>query len=180
MRLLRKLTPDFKTIADFRKENKKAIRAVCREFIFLCKRLNLFSSVLVAIDGSKFKAVNSKKRNFNEAKLMKKIKEIEAKIDAYFSELEVNDKAEALISAMSEKELKAKIKLLKERKEEYQALLKRLKESGETRVFLTDSDSLAMVSNQRIEVCYNVQTTVDEKHKLIINYEVTNEVKDNK
>ncbi len=141
MWLLRKLTPDFKTIADFRKDNKKAIKAVCREFILLCKKLSLFRGELIAIDGSKFKAVNSKKRNFNEAKLNKKIKEIEEKIDTYLSELEENDR-------------------------------------DETQISLTDPDSRTMVNNQRIEVCYNMQFTVDEKHKLILDHEVTNEVKD--
>lgn len=177
--LLRKLTPDFKTIADFRKDNKKPIKAVCRKFILLCKRLRLFSDELIAIDGSKFKAVNSKKRNFNKTKLEKKIKEVEEKIDAYFSLLEENDKDEADIPSMGVEELETKMNLLKERKEEYQTLLGRLKETGKTQVSLTGPDSWAMVANQRIEVCYNVQTTVDEKHKLILDYEVTNEVKDN-
>lgn len=178
MWLLRKLTPDFKTIADFRKHNKKAIKAVCREFILLCKKLSLFSGELIAIDGSKFKAVNSKKRNFNEAKLNKKIKEIEEKIDTYLSELEENDRDEEDVSQVSAEELREKIKLLKERKTKYQGLLKRLKESEESQISLTDPSSRAMVANQRIEVCYNVQFTVDEKHKLILDHEVTNEVKD--
>jgi len=179
MWLLRKLTPDFKTIADFRKDNKEAIKAVCRKFILLCKRLNLFGGELIAIDGSKFKAVNSKKRNFNETKLRRKIKEIEEKIDAYLSELEENDKEEASMPQVSAEELKEKIKLLKERKAKYHGLLKELKENNETQISLTDPDSRAMVNNQRIEVCYNVQTTVDEKHKVILDYEVTNAVKDN-
>jgi transposase len=91
MWLLKKLSPDFKTIADFRKDNADAIKKVCKEFVFLCKHLDLFGGELVAIDGSKFRAVNSKKRNFNEAKLRKKLKEIDEKIDMYFEELEYND-----------------------------------------------------------------------------------------
>ena len=91
MWLLKKLALDFKTIADFRKDNKQAIKRVCREFILLCKKLDLFSGELVAIDGSKFKAVNSKKRNFNQQKLKKKIKEIGEKIEDYFKDLEEND-----------------------------------------------------------------------------------------
>lgn len=131
--LLRKLTPDFKTIADFRKDNKKPIKAVCRKFILLCKRLRLFSGELITIDGSKFKAVNSKKRNFNKTKLEKKIKEVKEKIDAYFSLLEENDKDEADIPSMvGVEELKTKMNLLKEQKEEYQTLLGRLKETGKT------------------------------------------------
>jgi transposase, IS4 family len=86
MWLLKKLAPDFKTIADFRKDNCDSIKKVCKEFTFLCKHLDLFGGELVAIDGSKFRAVNSKKRNFNEAKLKKKLKEIDEKIDRYFEE----------------------------------------------------------------------------------------------
>ncbi|MEW6214301.1 MAG: transposase [Nitrospirota bacterium] len=86
MWLLKKLNPDFKTIADFRKDNKKAIKDACREFTLLCKKLDLFGGELVAIDSSKFRAVNSKKRNFNEAKLKRAIKEIEDKVEQYFKE----------------------------------------------------------------------------------------------
>lgn len=179
MWLLRKLAPDFKTIADFRKDNNAALKKVFKEFVLLCKKLELFSRELVAIDGSKFKAVNSKKKNFNEAKLTKKLSEIDEKIEKYFRELEENDDDDETSTCTSEcTDLKAKIEQLKERKEEYQNLLSRLKESGETQISLTDPDSRAMVNNQRIDVCYNVQTTVDEKHRLIIDYEVTNEVKD--
>lgn len=178
MWLLRKLTPDFKTIADFRKDNKKAIKAVCREFIFLCKHLDLFGGEIVAIDGSKFKAVNSKKRNFNERKLEKKIKEIDENIEAYIFDLDKNDREEVSFLGVDGEGLREKIKLLKERKEKYEELLKGLEGSGENQVSLTDPDARAMVNNQKIEVCYNVQMTVDKKHKLILDYEVTNEVKD--
>jgi transposase len=178
MWLVKKLTPDFKTIADFRKDNRKAIKKVCQEFTLLCKSLDLFGGEMVAIDGSKFKAVNSKKRNFNEAKLKKAIKEIDEKVDGYLSELEDNDNKEAHISRLMAEEVKAKVKVLKERREEYRGLLTGLKESGESQISLTDPDSRAMLNNQKIEVCYNVQTTVDSKHKLIIDHEVTNEVTD--
>lgn len=178
MWLLRKLTPDFKTIADFRRDNKGAIKKVNRRFILLCKHLNLFGGELVAIDGSKFKAVNSKKRNFNKRKLGKRIKEIDRNIEEYMSDLDKNDKEEGTFVGVEGEELREKIKLLKERKERYNELLKGLEESGEDQVSLTDPDSRAMLNNQRIEVCYNVQTTVDSKHKLILDYEVINEVTD--
>lgn len=97
MWLLKKLTPNFKTIADFRKDNRRAIKRVCREFTLLCKKLDLFGGELIAIDSSKFKASNSKKRNFNEAKLKRAIKEIEEKVDQYFTELEDNDTKEAQV-----------------------------------------------------------------------------------
>lgn len=178
MWLLKKLTPDFKTIADFRKDNRDAIKRVFKEFVFLCKKLDLFGGELVAIDGSKFKAVNSKKRNFNDAKLKKKLKDIEEKIEQYLEEIEENDNSEAHDRLPDKKELNGKIELLKERKEEYQELSKKLKESGKTQISLTDPDSRAMLNNQKIEVCYNVQIAVDEKNKLILDYEVTNAVED--
>ena len=178
MWLLKKLTPDFKTIADFRKDNKKAIKRVCREFTLLCKRLDLFGGELVAIDGSKFKAVNSKKRNFNEAKLKKAIKGIDEKVDGYLAELEDNDKEEAYVSHPDAEDIRARVMMLKERGKKYRELLARLKESSETQISLTDPDSRAMLNNQKIEVCYNVQTTVDSKHKLIVDHEVTNEATD--
>lgn len=175
MWLLQKLTPDFKTIADFRKDNKDGLKKVCREFTLLCKRLELFGGELVAIDGSKFRAVNCKKRNFNRAKLQKRIKEIEEEIEKYFTELEDNDTRESAIGVVSAQELKAKIQWLKERGDEYKQLLKQLIESGESQTSLTDPDSRAMLNNQRVEVCYNVQATVDSKHKLILDHEVINE-----
>jgi len=175
MWLLRKLTPDFKTIADFRKDNKKAIKRVCREFTLLCKRLDLFGGELVAIDGSKFKAVNSKKRNFNEAKLKKAIKEIDEKVDRYLAELEDNDQEEAYVSRPDAEDIRARVTMLKERGRRYRELLKELKDSGETQISLTDPDSRAMLNNQKIEVCYNVQVSVDSKNKLILDHEVTNE-----
>jgi hypothetical protein len=178
MWLLKKLTPDFKTIADFRKDNKKAIRQVCREFTLLCKRLEPFGGELVAIDSSKFKAVNSKKRNFNQAKLKKAIKVIDEKIEGYLLELEDNDKREAHVSRPDAEDIKTKVTILKERGRKYRDLLMELEASGETQISLTDPDSRAMVNNQRVEVCYNLETTVDSKHKLIIDHEVTNEVKD--
>ncbi len=178
MWLLKKLSPDFKTIADFRKDNKKAIKKVCQEFTLLCKRLDLFGGELVAIDGSKFKAVNSKKRNFNEAKLEKAIKEIDEKVDDYLAELEDNDQEEAHVSRPDAEDIRARVMMLKERGRKYRELLARLKESSETQISLTDPDSRAMLNNQRVEVCYNVQTTVDSRHKLIIDHEVTNKATD--
>jgi transposase len=174
--LLKKLAPDFKTIADFRKDNRDAIKKIFKEFVFLCKKLDLFGGELVAIDSSRFKAVNSKERNFNEDKLKKKLAEIEEKIDKYFKEIEENDNDEAHFTSPDAEEIREKIDLLKGRKEEYQDLLKKLKESGENQISLTDPDSRKMLNNQKMEICYNVQTTVDDKNKLILDYEVTNDV----
>jgi len=115
MWLLRRLTPDFKTIADFRKDNKKAIKKVFKEFVLLCKRLNLFGGELVAIDGCKIKAVNSKKRTFNRRKLKRSIEYIEKQIDEYIRELEKND-TENKTQNKPPKDIKDKINMLKDRK----------------------------------------------------------------
>lgn len=175
MWLLKKLTPDFKTIADFRKDNRDAIKKVFKEFILLCKKLDLFGCELVAIDSSKFKAVNSKKRNFNQDKLKKRLKEIDEKIEKYLKELEENDSIEADVTSTNAEKLKGKIEHLRERKEKYRGILKELKESGEKQVSLTDPDSRLMLNNQKTDVCYSVHITVDEKNKLILDHEVVNE-----
>lgn len=175
MWLLKKLTPDFKTIADFRKDNREAIKKVFKEFILLCKKLDLFGGELVAIDSSKFKAVNSKKRNFHEGKLKKSLQRIDEKIEKYLKEIEENDKTEADVKPPKVEKLKEKIDQLKERKEKYQGILKKLRESAERQISITDPDSRLMLNNQKKEVCYNVHITVDEKNKLILDHEVVNE-----
>jgi transposase len=180
MWLLKKLTPDHKTIADFRKNNADSIKKVFGQFVFFCKELGLYGGEVVAIDGSKFKAVNSKKRNFNEDKLIKKLKDIDEKIEAYLNELEENDKDESSINEPDVKEIKEKIKQLEDRKSEYQELLEKLEELGEKQISLTDPDSRMMMNNQKFDVCYNVQTTIDDKNNLIVDYEVTNDVNDKK
>src|SRR5437773_5739760 len=181
MWLLGKLSPDFKTIADFRRDNLKAIKQVCREFTMLCRKLKLFGGELVAIDGSKFKAVNNRRRNFNEARLTKAIKAIEEKIDAYLDDL---DQADAAAPDPDEPgpnaaELREKIKTLQQRKAKYQALHEDLKTSGAKQVSLTDKDARSMVMHHgSTEVGYNVQTAVDEKHQLIVEHQVTNDPTD--
>ncbi len=181
MWLLGKLRPDFKTVADFRRDNLGAIKQVCREFTLLCRKLKLFGGELVAIDGSKFKAVNNRRRNFNEARLTKAIKAIEEKIDGYLQELDQADAADPDPDepTPSAPELRAKIKTLSERKAKYQALHEGLKESGAKQVSLTDQDARSMVMHHgSTEVGYNVQTVVDEQHQLIVEHEVTNDPTD--
>ena len=179
MWLLKKLKPDFKTIADFRKDNISAIKKVCKEFTLLCKKLDLFGGELVGIDGSKFRASNSKRQNFGEKKLKRLIKWIDEKIDSYFLELDENDNKDKNVKDKTSEELKAKIEALKERKEKYEGMLNKLDEGDETQISLTDPDSRAMMNNQRVEICYNVQITVDDKYKLIVDHEATNDPKDN-
>lgn len=170
--LLKKLAPDFKTVADFRKDNLKAIRSACRQFTLLCKKLELFGAELVAIDGSKFRASNAKKRNFSKAKLEKFIKQIDEKVDGYLTGLDKGDNLEAGTIKVSTQELQEKIDALRDRKGNYHKLLNEMERTGATQASLTDPDAKAMMNNQKVEVCYNVQTAVDSKHKLIVDCDV--------
>jgi len=176
--LMRKLRPDFKTIADFRKDNADAIKKVCREFTLLCKRLELFGREFVAIDGSKFKAQNSKRRNFTAKKLDEVSKELDAKIKDYLDRLDEADQQEAEVKTPTAEQLKEKIERLRTRKLSYEQMQKQLKQSGETQLSLTDSDSRSMKVSQGTDVCYNVQTVVDDLHKLIVEHEVRNDPTD--
>lgn len=172
--LMRKLRPDFKTIADFRKDNAEAIKQVCREFTLICKRLALFAGELIAIDGSKFKAQNSKRRNFTAKKLDESIKEVDAKIESYLRQLDEADQKEAAVKAPTAEPLKEKIQRLRRRRLNYEQIQQQLKESGESQISLTDPDSRSMKVSQGTDVCYNVQTVVDDKYKLIVEHELTN------
>lgn len=178
MWLMRKLRPDFKTIADFRRDNAQGIKKVCREFTLWCKRLELFGGELVAIDGSKFGAVNSSKRNFTEKKLRRMIREIDGKIDQYLKDLDGGDKKEAGQRSLTPEQLKEKIERYKERRVQYEQLQRDLKQSGESQVSLTDPESRSMRVGHGVEVSYNVQIAVDPKNKLLIEHEVINEVID--
>jgi hypothetical protein len=178
MWLMRKLRPDFKTITDFRKDNRKAFKGVFRQFVLLCKGLGLVGGELVAVDGSKFKAVNSGQRNFNEKKLERRLKELDQKVERYLDEMDRSDRTDQ-DSALDKEELKKKIEKLKERKGQYEELLKELKATGQSQISLTDPDSRVMALTPRGEVSYNVQTAVDPKHHLIVEQDVTNEGLDN-
>lgn len=180
MWLLGKLSPDFKTIADFRRDNGKPIRAVCREFTLLCRSLGLYEGELVAIDGSKFKAVNSRERNFTKQKLQVLRQQAEAKIERYLQELDENDARETDSKKLTREELQEKIEWLKRRKGVYDELQQQMEGSGESQISLTDPDARSMTlgSNRGTEVGYNVQISVDAKHKLIVDHEVTNECND--
>ena len=178
MWLLRKLRPDFKTVSDFRKDNRKAFKGVFRQFTLLCKKLDLLGGELIAIDGSKFKAVNSSDRNFSRAKLERKIKEIDEKVEKYLDDMDRADELEKDIKQPSGVELNEKIKKLTERKGRYDELLKELETSGESQISLTDPDSRAMPKTTKGDVSYNVQVAVDGKHHLMVEHDVTNAVID--
>lgn len=178
MWLLRKLRPDFKTIADFRRDNTQAIRRVCREFTVLCRRMGLFAGELVAIDGSKFRASNSKQRNFRRADLKRLIGKIDKKVQEYLGELDRVDEADGDRPKLSASDLEERIEALRDRREEYRCLLGKLEGGGEEQVSLTDPESRRMKSGMRVEVSYNVQAAVDSQHKLIVVDDVTNDCTD--
>jgi len=183
MWLMKKLTPDFKTIADFRKDNIECIKPVFKEFFYICRSLDLFGAELVAIDGSKFKAANSTKRNLNEKTLSERLKHVEEKITQYMKEMEENDRAEpeegdrdggAKVDGLREK-----ISKLEERRQEYIRAQDRMKETGQREVSLTDPDSRLMkIDSQKLDVCYNAESVVDSKNHLVVDYDVTNEAND--
>jgi transposase len=176
MWLTGRLMPDFKTIADFRRDNGQAMRSVCREFIALCRRLDLFSQAIVAIDGSKFKAVNNRDRNFTRAKMKRRMEQIEASIDRYLSQLDTADRQErSLVQAKGDR-LRDKISLLKEEMQRLKKLEVRMLEAPDQQISLTDPDARSMATSGRGTgmVGYNVQTAVDAEHHLIVAHEVTN------
>lgn len=178
--LLHKLHPDFKTIADFRKDNLEPIKQVCREFTLLCKKMDLFGCELIAIDGSKFSAVNSNRRNFTKNKMEKLIQKIDEQIDTYLKDLDQGDRSEQNVNTLSAEELNKKIEYLKTKKDKYQELQVKLDQSEDTQVSLTDPDSRMMKTHTGLNVAYNVQIVTDSKHKLIVDHEVTNDECDQK
>ena len=174
MWLTGRLMPDFKTIANFRKDNSKAIRGVCRQFVVLCQQLGLFAENFVAIDGSKFKAVNHRDRNFTSAKLKRRMEEIESSIARYLKELDTADREEPKPSGPKGGGLEDKIAKLKEQMKALQAIEVQLEESPDKQISLTDPDARSMMTSGKGIVGYNVQTAVDTKHHLIVAHEVTN------
>ena len=172
MWLLGRLKPDFKTIANFRRSNGKAIRKVCAEFIGLCRKLDLFSQALVAIDGSKFKASNNRDKNFTPAKLARRIEEIEKSINRYFSRLDRMDNEAPGIENQSGK-LKDKITSLKQEVKRLKGLESEIQSTPDKQLSMTDPDARSMRSRGTGIVGYNVQTAVDAEHHLIVTHEVT-------
>ena len=175
-----RLKPDFKTIADFRKDNGPAIRKVCQQFVALCRDIDLLDAGIVAIDGSKFKAVNAKARNYTREKLRRRLSEIDEAIARYLTEL---DRADDVLSktgmTMPEARIARTMKKLAHYKKEaatLRAVEERMDTTGETQVSLTDPDCRAMAttSKQPRVVGYNVQSVVETKHHLIVAHEVTN------
>jgi hypothetical protein len=175
MWLIGRLMPDFKTIANFRKDNGKAIRRVCRQFIVLCRELNLFTQALVAIDGSKFKAVNNRDKNFTSGKMKRRMASINESIERYLRAMDTADRAEPEVAALKKGRLQEKIEALKQQMEQLKAIEAQLNASPNKQVSLTDPDARSMKNREGGIVGYNVQTAVDAEHHLIVAHEVINE-----
>jgi hypothetical protein len=174
MWLTGRLTPDFKTIANFRKDNGKAIRGVCRQFVMLRQQLGLFSEALVAIDWSKFKAVNNRDRNFTSTKLQRRMEEIESSIPRYLTALDTADRQEPSIAQVRTERLKDKITALKAQMKALKEIAGVLDAAPDKQVSLTDPNARSMRIRGSGIVGYNVQTAVDVKHHLIVAHEVNN------
>ena len=177
MWLLGRLVPDHKTVADFRKDNGRAIRKVCARFVELCREMNLLATASVAIDGSKFKAVNNRDRNFTRAKLERRRTQLEESVARYLSQLDTADRqepSEALVTKTTR--LKEKLTKLGEEMQRLDGLEARMLAAPDQQISLTDPDSRSMATSGRGSgvVGYNVQVAVDTEHHLIVMHEVTN------
>ena len=174
-----RLKPDFKTIADFRKDNGPAIRKVCQQFVALCREIRLLDSDIVAIDGSRFKAVNSKAKNYTRGKLKQKLGEIDKAIALYLQDLDRADEALAktgsTVPTSQIVRTSRKLAHLQQEKQRYRSIEERMDETGETQVSLSDPDAKSMATTARMPrvVGYNVQTVVEARHHLIVAHEVT-------
>lgn len=177
MWLMCKLQPDFRTISDFRKDNVVPIKRVFKQFNRFCLNMKLFSKSYISIDGSKFKAVNAKDRNFTLNKLDDRIKRLDDRISEYLYELDETDREDDE-RILSREDLEHKLEVARERKNKYEEYRKQLEESGEKQLSLTDPDAKLMKQNEGFGVCYNTQFAVDAESHLIAGIDVTNEPTD--
>ena len=163
-----RLMPDFKTIADFRRDNGEAIRKVCRQFVLLCRSLGLFEEATVAIDGSKFKAVNNRDKNFTEHKLQARMQQLDASVARYLAELDRADRDPSLMPAARVEHLKQKLATVKAQMGKLREIERKLSEAPDRQISLTDPDARSMATSGRGTgiVGYNVQTAVDLKHRI--------------
>ena len=170
MWLLRGLRPDFKTVADFRRENAPAFKVAFRRFVYLCRQLDLFGRELLAVDGTRLKAVNSQERNFTREKLKTMLRHADERLAGYLAELAKADDQEGGSAAGSPPttNLAEKIAILQKRRGEYAAVAARMERTGESQVSLTDPDSRAMATYPKVGVGYNAQVAVDAKHQLLV------------
>jgi len=172
--LLGKLRPDFRTISDFRKINRAAFKKLLRQFTLLCRDLDLFSGKLVAIDGTRIKADNAQGRHYTQNGLKRKLARIEAYIESYLEQLDVEDKQEGRIEKdRNGPELTEKIQALKEKQGKYEELLEEVEQSADSQISLTDKDSRSAKKNGVKVIGYALEIAVDEKHKLLAASDVT-------
>ena len=174
--LLHQLKPGYHTIADFRKDNAVALKNAFKLFVSFLKGEDLLGCQLVAIDGTKIRAQNSKSKNYNQAKLRKHLEYIESKTEAYLQELEQCDTAENKQAAeLNKQQITEKLKTLRQRKTKYEDLEKTLQESGAKQISTVDADSRSLPIKDGItDVCYNVQCTNDSRHSLIVDFNTIN------
>ena len=177
MWLLGRLVPDHKTVADFRKDNGGAIRQVCARFVELCREMGLLVTASVAIDGSKFKAVNNRDRNFTRTKVERRRAQLEQSVARYLSQLDTADRQEPS-EALATKTMRLKEKLAKlvEEMQRLDGFEARMLAAPDQQISLTDPDARSMATSGRGSgvVGYNVQVAVDTEHHLIVTHEVTN------
>ncbi|MBS7350885.1 MAG: IS1182 family transposase, partial [Comamonas sp.] len=174
MWLTGRLAPDFKTIADFRHHNGVGIRKVCSHFIGICRELKLFSQAIIAIDGSKFKAVNNGDNNFSNGKIEGRKRQIEQSIQRYLDALETADRTQPAEVEAKTKRLKEKIELLRLQMQKLEQVQEQIKQQPDGQISTVDPDSRVMISKGQGVVGYNVQAAVDTQNHLIVAHEVTN------
>lgn len=174
MWLTQRLAPDHKTIANFRRDNGAAVQAACARFVALCRDMGLFSGAVAAIDGSKFKAVNTRDKNFTVTKLKKRIEQVEAHIAGYLQDLDTADREETEATAARSVRLRDKIELLRRQMQALRAMETQVAAAPDGQVSLTDPDARSMATSGRGSgmVGYNVQSAVDAEHHLIVAHEV--------
>ncbi len=180
MWLTGRLAPDFKTIANFRRDNGGAIRASCRQFVMLCRDLGMFGHAVVAVDGSKFKAVNNRDRNYTASKIAKRIEQVEASIERYLATLDRADRETSDIPEERTERIGEKIAGLRRQMHFLKEMGRRVEAAPDGQVSLTDRDARSMATSGRGTgiVGYNVQVAVDTRHHLIVAHEVVNEGRD--
>jgi transposase len=179
MWLIERLQPDFKTIADFRKDNGKAIRQVCKEFVLVCRHIGLLNHDVVAIDGSKFKAVNTRDKSFTKNKIKLRIKEVEESIDCYLRDLDAADKDDSGGSHAKVDRVQDKLKRLKLQMNGLKEIEAEIEQSPDKQKSLTDPDARIMKGSMNSRIAaYNVQSVVDPESHLMIAHEVTQEPSD--
>ena len=177
--LLKRLQPDFKTITHFQRDNRKAFKQVFREFVLLCRQLDMFGRELLAVDGTRIKAVNNKNRNFTKGSRKKLLEQSDERLNKYLTDLDARDVDEEGVSGAAQIDhLEMKIANIRDRRDRLQRHLAQLEQSGEGQISLTKPDARAMARMTKVGVGYNIQIAVDDKHKLIAGQIVTNKVLD--